>query len=465
MDNLYPSRIPPQNIEAEQSVLGCILLDKSVLDIVCDILVPEAFYSDNHKIIYSAMLSLYEKNMPVDIVTVCEELNASKKLEKAGGIAYITSLVEQVPTTSNVEYYAKIVEDKYRLRKLINATYQIQNWAYQTEENVDEILDRAEQTIFNISTTSSSQHFHSMKEIVESTWTLLEKKTKTKGLMGISSGFRNLDKLICGFQEADLIIIAGRPSMGKTAFALNIAQNVALQEKIPVAFFSLEMTKEQLGMRMICSQAMVDQQGLKHGNLLDNEWRRISSACNILHDMPMFIDETSNITPMEVRSRARRLKAEKNIGLIIIDYLQLMSSNKKVENRVQEITEISRSLKSIAKDLKIPVIALSQLSREIERRKDRAPLLSDLRESGALEQDADIVMFVHRKGVYDFHLKEEREEEISEEEKDKLLSPTKIIVAKQRNGPIGSVELYFYHRCGRFEVLERNIDEETGEIS
>lgn len=449
------TRLPPQNIEAEQSVLGAVLLDKDVLDRVSDILKPEAFYSDHHRIIYSAMLSLYERNMPVDIVTLSEELQTRKSLEVVGGLSYLTVLSEIVPTSSNVEYYAKIVGDKYQLRRLISSTFQIMELAYRGEGEVGEILDRSQQSIFDISLRSSSQHFYSLPQVLDIAWKQLDEKQQKKGLSGIPTGFPRLNQLTCGFQDSDLIIIAGRTSMGKTAFALNIAQYAAIEEKVPVAFFSLEMSKEQLVLRMICTQAMVDQQGLRLGKLSEGEWQRINSACNVLSPAPIFIDEDSNITPLEIRSRVRRLKAEHKIGLVIIDYLQLMSTGKKIENRVQEISEITRSLKLLAKELKVPVIALSQLSREMEKRKDKGPLLSDLRESGSIEQDADLVIFVHRKGLYELQLKKDREEDISAEEEERLLSYTRIIVAKQRNGPTGEVDAYFRYQCAKFEEMEK----------
>lgn len=436
-------RVPPHNVEAEQAVLGAMLIKKEAIAEAIEILRPDDFYRDAHRIVFEAMLELFQKNEPVDIVTVTEQLKKNDLLEKAGGIAFITALDNAVPTAANVAYHAKIVEEKAQLRNLINAATEIAGTAYEDTEDMAEIMDRAEKRILDVASRENTGAFVPIKDIVMGTFQQIENRAKNSGaLTGLPSGFIDLDRLTAGFQPSDLILVAARPSMGKTAFTLNIATYVAVHERKPVAFFSLEMSKEQLVQRMLCAEGGIDSQRLRKGEL-DDEWPKLVEAADRLSGAPIYIDDTPGITVMELRSKARRLKAEHGLDLVIIDYLQLMQGRggKSGDNRQQEISEISRSLKALARELSVPVIALSQLSRSVESRQVKRPMLSDLRESGSLEQDADIVMFLYREDYYT-------------EETDKQ-NITEVIIAKHRNGPVDKIDLFFQKEFTKFVNFSR----------
>lgn len=436
-------RVPPHNVEAEQAVLGAMLIKKEAIAEAIEILRPDDFYRDAHRIVFEAMLELFQKNEPVDIVTVTEQLKKNDLLEKAGGIAFITALDNAVPTAANVVYHAKIVEEKAQLRNLINAATEIAGTAYEDTEDMAEIMDRAEKRILDVASRENTGAFVPIKDIVMGTFQQIENRAKNSGaLTGLPSGFIDLDRLTAGFQPSDLILVAARPSMGKTAFTLNIATYVAVHERKPVAFFSLEMSKEQLVQRMLCAEGGIDSQRLRKGEL-DDEWPKLVEAADRLSGAPIYIDDTPGITVMELRSKARRLKAEHGLDLVIIDYLQLMQGRggKSGDNRQQEISEISRSLKALARELSVPVIALSQLSRSVESRQIKRPMLSDLRESGSLEQDADIVMFLYREDYYT-------------EETDKQ-NITEVIIAKHRNGPVDKIDLFFQKEFTKFVNFSR----------
>ena len=437
-------RVPPQNIEAEQAVLGAMLIEKEAISKVAEFVKGADFYREAHRIIFDVMLELFNKNEAVDLVTVIELLRKNDQLEKVGGIAYVTSLANSVPTAANVTYHGKIVEEKALLRQLINSATEIAGMGYEDSEEVADILDKAEKKILEVSERKINGDFTPIKKIVLDTFSKIEQLYDSKGgITGLSTGFKDLDKLTSGLQPSDLILIAARPSMGKTAFTLNIASHVGIREKKAVAFFSLEMSKEQLVQRMICSEAPIDSQRLRVGDLEDRDWTKLIGAADKLTSSPIFIDDTPGITVMEMRSKARRLKIEHDLQLIIIDYLQLMqgSGSKGSDNRQQEISEISRSLKALARELNVPVIALSQLSRSVESRQVKKPMLSDLRESGSLEQDADIVAFLYREDYYDPDTENK--------------NITDIIIAKHRNGPVDTVQLFFHKHFTKFCDLSR----------
>lgn len=440
------TRIPPQNIEAEQSVLGSMLLSREAIIEVSEILRAEDFYKESHKKLFDVIMEMFEKDIPVDLVTVVDELRKRDMLEVVGGIEYLASLTSSVITTANVSYYAKLIKEKATLRRLIEASSEIMELSYQ-EDDVETVLDIAEQKIFDIAQGRNTTTFSSMKDILMDTFYKIEELYKNKGkLTGIPSGFPDLDAKTAGFQPSDFILIAARPSMGKTSFALNIAQNAALLTGLPVAIFSLEMSKEQLVTRLICSTANIDSQKLKTGNLDEEDWMKLAAAMTPLSKAPIYIDDTPGVTVMDIRAKARRLKLEKGLGLVMIDYLQLMQGRGRAENRQQEISEISRSLKSLARELNVPVITLSQLSRAPETRSDHRPVLSDLRESGAIEQDADIVMFLYRD---DYYHKDSEKKNIAE-----------VIIAKHRNGPTGVVELLWLAQYTKFVSLDKYRTEE-----
>lgn len=437
-------RVPPQNIEAEQAVLGAMLIKKEAIAEVSQLLKPADFYREAHRIVYETMLELFNKNEAVDLITVTEQLRKNDLLEKAGGIAFVTSLANAVPTAANVEYHARIVEEKAQLRNLINSATEIAGMAYEASDDITDVMDKSEKMILEVAARQNSGSFVPIKEILMDTFSKIEKLYETKGgITGLPSGFKDLDKLTSGLQPSDLILVAARPSMGKTAFTLNIAQHVAVHENKSVAFFSLEMSKEQLVQRMLCSEGGIDSQRLRVGELEENDWEKLINAADRLSRAPIYIDDTAGITVMELRSKARRLKAEHELQLIVIDYLQLMQgrSSKNSDNRQQEISEISRSLKALARELNVPVIALSQLSRSVESRQVKKPMLSDLRESGSLEQDADIVMFLYREDYYD-----------PETEHKNI---TDVIIAKHRNGPVDTVQLFFHKQFTKFADLSR----------
>ncbi|UCD71186.1 MAG: replicative DNA helicase [Syntrophobacterales bacterium] len=438
-DSLH--KVPPQNTEAEQSVLGGILMENEALNRVVEILNSDDFYRESHRKIFNSMIALSEKNEPSDLITLTNELKYQNLLEEIGGASYLTSLIDSVPTAANIEYYAKIVKEKSILRKLIQASTEIITQSYEDRGDVDGFLDDAERLIFQISEHRVRPSFYPIKEIIKEGFKTIERLYEKKELItGIPSGFKDLDRKTAGFQPSDLIIVAGRPAMGKTAFCLNVAQYAAIEGKIPAAIFSLEMSKEQLALRMLCSEAEVEGQMLRSGFLSESDWPKLTLAAGNLSEAPLFIDDTPAITNLEIRAKARRLKAEHGLGLLIVDYLQLMRS-RRAERREQEISEISRSLKALAKELSIPVIAISQLSRKTEDRPNRRPQLADLRESGAIEQDADVILFIYREELY------------KQETPNKGIA--EIIIGKQRNGPTGKVDLAFIDKFTTFKPLYR----------
>lgn len=441
-DSILLDRVPPQNLDAERSTLGAMFLEKEAIYRAIEILRPDDFYKENHRLIYQTVLDLTNRGEPVDLVTVTEELRHKNALEKVGGITYLTDLASAVPTAAHVEYYSRIVEEKSLLRQLIHAATQIVASGYEAQDEVESIIDRAENTIFSITNRRSGQAVVNLKNILIETFEQIEKLYESRGAVtGVPTGFVDLDRITAGLQPSDLIIIAARPSMGKTTFALNIAEHAAVQLKMPVIVFSLEMSKEQLAMKLLCSEAGVDNQHIRTGNLKEEDWPRLSHALGRLSEATMYIDDTPNLSVMQVRAKARRVKAERGLGLIIIDYLQLMQGRGRVESRQQEVSEISRGLKALARELAVPVIALSQLSRAVEQRQNKRPTLSDLRESGSLEQDADLVCFLYREDYYE-----------PETEKKNI---TEFIVSKHRNGPLGSVEFLFQKEYSKFMGLER----------
>ncbi len=434
-------RVPPQNIEAEQSVLGGIMLDNAVANKIVELLSPEDFYKSAHQKIFASMIALSEKGEPIDVITLNNYLKTKNLLENVGDSAYLTLLSSATPTAANAVYHAKLVRDKALLRRIISASTELAGEAYDETDEVESFLDRAEQAIFQISQEKIKPSFVAVKDIVSSSFKAIEELYhKKEHITGIATGFRDLDELTSGFQPSDLIIIAGRPSMGKTAFCLNVAQNSAIKHGTTVAVFSLEMSKEQLVMRMLCSEARVDASRVRSGYLSESDWPKLTRAAGTLSETSIFIDDTPAISVLELRAKCRRLQAEHDLGLVIIDYLQLMKGRAKIDSREQEISEISRSLKALAKELRIPVVALSQLNRAVEQRPDKRPRLSDLRESGAIEQDADVIGFIYRDEVY------------KPDTQDKGIA--EIIIGKQRNGPIGTVKLAFINQFTRFEDLD-----------
>ena len=443
---MIEERVPPQNIEAEQAVLGAMLIDKEAIAKASEILTSSDFYREAHRVIFNAMLELYNKNEAVDMVTVTEILKRDNKLEDIGGLAYITSLANVVLTAANVKYHADIVAEKSVLRQLVRVSTEIAAMGYEANEDVGTLLDTAESRILEISNRKKKADFTPINDVLMESVQNIEKLINNKGgLTGLPSGFADLDKLTSGLHPSDFIILAARPSMGKTALALNIVQNVALRahkkiggEPRSVAFFSLEMSKEQLVNRMLCAEAGIDSQRLRVGEMGDKDWDALWGACDLMSKAKIYIDDTGGITVMDMRSRARRLKAEHGLDLIVVDYLQLMQGSGKRNNsgdRQQEVSEISRSLKALARELDVPVLALSQLSRSVEARQVKRPMLSDLRESGSLEQDADIVAFLYREDYYNPETENKH---------------TELIIAKHRNGPVDTVNLFFHKQFTKF---------------
>ena len=439
-------RVPPQNIDAERSVLGALMLDKDAIIKVANLMRIGDFYKDDHNLIYEAMLELYEKRDPIDVLSLSNRLEEKNKLEKIGGSSYLTGLVNSVPSSSNVEHYAKVVQKQSTLRKLITGSSEIVELGYKEEEDVEKLLDTAEQKLFGVSQKYIKQDFVSIKSILETAFNRIDELHKGGNkLRGIPSGFPDLDNILAGFQKSDLIIIAARPSIGKTSLALDLARQIATKQKVPVGIFSLEMSSDQLIDRMLAAESGVDLWRLRTGRLKsgegDDDFQRIGEAMGVLSESPIFIDDAGSANIMEIRTMARRLQAEQNVGVLIVDYLQLMEGRSGGDNRVNEISEISRSLKQLAKELNIPIIALSQLSRAVESRSPQIPKLSDLRESGSIEQDADIVMFLYR------------------EDREKPDTPNKNIIeihiSKHRNGPIGKLSLYFNENLTTFKSLEK----------
>lgn len=432
--------MPPQNLDAEQAVLGTVLLqDKSVLKIA-EILTPEDFYRDAHKTIYRVMLDLFEKREPHDLITVNNLLGDRKKLEEVGGAAYLASLTDIIPFTGTLVHHAGIIRKKSILRQLIQTTSDIAARCYHAQDDIDALVEDAEKTIFEIAQSKNKQGFQPMSDIVPKAFDRITRLfERQEHITGVATGYDELDRITAGMQPADLVIIAGRPSMGKTALAMNIVQHAAIIEKIPVAVFSLEMSMEQLALRMLCSIGRIDSQRIRTGRLLEKDWPDLTRATGILSEAPIHIDDTAGITVLEMRAKARRLKSEHDLGMVVVDYLQLMQGRSQSENRTQEISDISRSLKAMAKELDVPVIAISQLNRGLESRTDKRPQLSDLRESGAIEQDADVIAFIYRDEVYNK----------AEDNPNRGLA--EVIIGKQRNGPIGMVKLTFLGHYTTFE--------------
>ncbi|MFH2047705.1 MAG: replicative DNA helicase [Pseudomonadota bacterium] len=424
-------RVPPQSIEAEESLLSAILIDNNTLLDIVEILSPDDFYKSVHQIIYSAVLDLFNKSEPVDLVTLSNALKEQGKIEQIGGATYLARLLD-IPLATNASHYARIVYEKACLRRLIEQANNIVRKCFEDGGNLDEILDYSQSSIFEISEKKIKQAFYPLKDIINVNIDALEERQGKRALVtGVETGFTDLDKMTSGFQKSDLIIIAARPGMGKTAFALNIARNAAVKSNTPVAVFSLEMSKEQLSLRMLCSEAKVDSSRVRSGFLSNEDWKSLTDAAGMLSELPIFIDDSPAISVMEIRAKARRLTMNKGLGLVIVDYLQLMRSSLPTERRDLEIADISRSLKALAKELSVPVIALSQLNRKLEDRADKRPQLADLRESGALEQDADVVAFIYRDEVY------------NKSEDNPHRNTAEILLEKQRNGPTGKISLTF----------------------
>lgn len=446
MANNAQEKLPPQNIEAEKSLLGCLMLDKNAIIKVGDFLRPKDFYRQNHQQIYQVILELFEKDEPIDLLAVSSRLKEKKLLEEIGGNSYLTEIINTVPTATHILNYAKIVQRKRILRDLIEASQEINTLGYNEQEDIDVLLDRAEQRIFSIAQKSLTQRFFPIKEGLEEAFERIDKLSKHEGgLRGLPTGFSGLDNILAGLQKSDLIILASRPSLGKSSLAVNIATNIAITEKVPVGIFSLEMSKDQIIDRFIASLANVDLWRLRTGRLSsegeENDFTRIQHTMGVLSEAPIFIDDAASSNILQMRAMARRLQAEHGLGLIIIDYLQLMEPRNPLSTLVQQVSETSRSLKGLARELNVPVLALSQLSRAVEHRTPQIPRLADLRESGSLEQDADVVLFIYREDRY-----------APDTTKKNIVD---IIIAKHRNGPVGKVELYFDDRRVCFRNLEK----------
>jgi len=440
----FLDKVPPHNLEAEQSLLGSMLISQEAIPDVVEKVKPADFYRGSHQRVCEAILSLYTKGEPADPITVANELKTKGLLEQVGGKSYLHTLINVVPTAANVKYYAEIVEKNAVLRSLISTATEIASMGYEGSDDIGLLIDTAESLIFSVSKKRISEKFVCIKDLLTETFEQIEKfYGKGASITGLPTGFTDLDEKLSGLHPSDLIIIAGRPSMGKTSLVLSITQHIAVNEKIPVAIFSLEMSRQQLAQRLMCSEARVDAQRLRTGNLGEDDWRELSNGVGRLAEAPIFIDDTPSITAMEVRAKSRRLMTKHKLGLIVVDYLQLMQSRGRSENRQQEISEISRSLKILGRELNVPVIAVSQLSRAVEQRTDKRPLLSDLRESGAIEQDADLVMFIYRD---DYYNKDSDEKGIAE-----------VIVSKHRNGPTGTVRLAFLEHYTKFANLAKNV--------
>lgn len=440
-------RVPPQAVDVERYVLGALLLDKEAAAVAVESLDDTDLYRDSHRLIFNAMVSLYEKNEPIDMITLTEELQKQDALESSGGAHYLAELASMVPSAANIEYHLGIVKQKAVLRKLIHSCTDILKDAYDPQADVEGVLSKAQQNIFDILKNQKEKSYQGINTILNETFAEIERlhHLDHSGIIGVASGFKSMDNMTSGFQKSDLIILAGRPSMGKTAFCLNIARNAAVESKTGVGIFSMEMSDMQLVQRFLCCESQVDSQRLRTGHLRDNEWPKLSRCAGRLAEAPIFIDDTPGLDILKLSARARRMVLEKNIGMFIVDYMQLMEAPRGFDNRQQEISYISRSLKGLAKQLNVPIIALSQLSRAVEARPDKRPMLSDLRESGAIEQDADLVMFVYRE---EFYIKDHDDPKFAEVE-----NKAEIIIGKHRNGPIGTVKLTFLKQFGKFADL------------
>jgi replicative DNA helicase len=436
------NRLPPQNIEAEQAVLGGIMIENEAINRVLEFLDPEDFYRESHRKIFRVMVDLSEKGEPIDLVTLTNQLKTKDEFEEVGGATYLSLLVDGIPTAANGATYAKIIREKAILRKLIQGATEIVTRGYEATGDVDQFLDQSEKIVFDIAQRRIRQPFYAMKEIVKDGFKMIEKLYERQEMVtGVPTGYLELDRMTAGLQPSDLVIVAGRPSMGKTAFALCIIAHAAVQKKIPCAIFSLEMSKEQLAQRMLCMEARIDSSKLRGGFLSESDWPRLTRAAGELSEAPIFVDDSPALNILEMRAKARRLKKEHGLGLIVVDYLQLMRGLTQTDSREREISEISRSLKALAKELQIPVVALSQLNRMVENRRPPKPILADLRESGAIEQDADLILFLYREEVYD---RDTVNRGIAE-----------VLISKQRNGPVGDVRLAFLNAFTRFENLAR----------
>lgn len=452
-NDIAADKLPPQNIEAEQSILGAILLENDSLPKVIEVISREDFYKESHRKIYDAMIELFDKSEAIDLITIAEELKKRNEIDAIGGEAYLSTLASQVPTAANIRYHSKIIREKALLRALIKSASEIAGKVYEENLDADELVDQAERIIFNISDKRIKTSFIGIKDLIKGSFETIEHLyDKKSAITGTASGFTDLDELTSGFQRGDLIVVGGRPSMGKTAFSLNIARHVGVEMKEPVAIFSLEMSKEQLAIRMLCSEAMVDSNSVRKGFIKKEDWSKLTNAAGKLTESPIFIDDSSSTTVLEMRAKARRLKLEhKGLSLVIVDYLQLMRGRGGLErSREQEISEISRSLKALAKELEVPVIALSQLNRGVEQRQVKKPTLADLRESGAIEQDADVIIFLYRDEFYNRETPEKGKAEI--------------IVAKQRNGPTDTVNLTFFPNYTRFTDYTDRSYQESEEV-
>jgi len=444
-------KLPPQSLEAERSLLGCLMLDKNTIVKVADFLQPSDFYKKNHQDIYDVMIDLFSKGEPIDLLSVSNRLKEKGILEEVGGNGYLTDLINSVPTASHALSYAKIIQRKRILRDLIEASYDLSQMGYSESEDINVLLDKAEKRIFSIAQRGLTQVFLPVKDSLTEAWERIDKLSQHKGgLRGLPTGFSELDNILAGLQKSDLIILAARPSLGKSALAVNIAANIAINQKVPVGIFSLEMSRDQIVDRLIASYSGVDLWRLRTGRLLaegeDNDFTKIQHAMGILSEAPIYIDDAALSNVLQMKAMARRLQAEKGLGLLVIDYLQLMEPTNPADTTVRQVTEISRSLKALARELNVPVLALSQLSRAVEQRSPQIPRLADLRESGSLEQDADVVIFIYREDRYR-----------SESSRKNIAD---IIIAKHRNGPVGKIELYFDERTVSFKNLERNLIEE-----
>lgn len=449
------TKLPPQNLEAEQSVLGSLMIDKEAITKIADIIQPDDFYKDTNGMIFETMVELYERREPIDVVSLSNRLEEKGQLETIGGRSQLVSLANTVPTSSHVVSYAGIVQKKATLRRMLEVASEITSLGYQETDNVDELLDKAEQSLFSVSQKYLKQNFIPIRSVLTEAFDRIDELHRDSGkLRGIPTGFTDMDNLLAGLQKSDLIILAARPSVGKTSLALDIVRQVAVENKISVGLFSLEMSKEQLVDRLLCSQANVDLWKMKTGKLSeDTDFTSIGHAMGILSEAPIYIDDSPLVNIMQIRTKARRLQSEHNLGLIVLDYLQLMQGDMRTENRVQEISQITRSLKGIARELNIPILALSQLSRAVESRTPPIPKLADLRESGSIEQDADVVMFIYRESMY--------KKDLDPEQK----NVTEIHVAKHRNGPTGIFQLYFDENKVSFRNLERQIQEDTTQFN
>ena len=432
-------KTPPASQESEMGVLGSVLLDNTALDAAAELIEGSDFYREGHRLVFDTMQNMSERGEPIDILTLVEELRKTDKLERCGGAAYVAGLADTVPSAAHVASYAKIVREKSVLRALIATTQQIAARAYEDVGEIDDFLDEAESAIFDVADRKVKTGFIPLKNIVKESFKTLERLSEHRGLLtGVSTGFVDFDEITAGLQPGDLIVIAGRPGMGKTALALNIARNAAVDTGVPTAFYSLEMAREQLAIRMFCTESKIDSKDMRRGFISKNDWAKLMQAANTLQAAPIFIDDSSTMTVLEMKAKARRMKARHNIGLIVIDYMQLMKGRQTREgNREQEIADVSRSLKALAKELRVPVVALSQLNRAVESREDKRPRLADLRESGAIEQDADVIAFLYRDKMYNDRTDDE--------------CMTELIIGKQRNGPVGVVKLAFREQFTRFE--------------